>query len=449
MANTMATIRDPQDPNKRMAVPSVKRGDDGSIEVLTNPLDSWKNQTSFLETAKEIIRRKQQYNQDISGAKQYWRSLVSDTSPFGGVREPIATKEGVFTDARMRELSPEDQASVRASRTSAINANLLGLNEEEKYRETQISDVIKSLTDMITEKNKLAKEEIDRAEQQLDIAKKKQDLGLDIDAEDLGIDSSKGIGNKIGGTVSWRHNNPLNLKYASWEDSYGATKGQAGTDGGNFAIFPTVEKAYEAYRDLLRGKAYSGLPIEQALRKWSGQGYGVSKLEAVYERATGKSMLPNWTSKKIGQLTDSEMNEMFSAMKLLEGWQEGTVIGQKKNELALTEAAKTSLMKTAGFTNQAVSGYSEDDWILLDNVIRTSLLEEASDKIGGDGTTKGWKDQVVINGKTFDKPDPELIRSKLVSEYGGRLSESEIDTIMLQSGFVKSDNAFATKWIRP
>lgn len=46
-------------------------------------------------------------------------------------------------------------------------------------------------------------------------------------------------------------NNPGNFKYSTLIASWGATKGPAGSDGGNFAIFPTKEKGFEALCNFL------------------------------------------------------------------------------------------------------------------------------------------------------------------------------------------------------
>lgn len=73
-----------------------------------------------------------------------------------------------------------------------------------------------------------------------------------------------------GGSVAERHNNPGNIKFASWLEKYGATKGQAGTDGGNFAQFPTIEAGQRAMIELLNKPRYRNQTVEGAIKTWTG-----------------------------------------------------------------------------------------------------------------------------------------------------------------------------------
>ena len=153
------------------------RGADGSIITQLDPLAQWKNQTGFMEAAKDIIRRKQAFNTDVQNQKDIWNQVGADTTPFGGPTAAVAnnTKPYSFANgANFREMSPADQASIRASRDSAVSAHLSGLNDEVKYRETQASDTLKVLSDAFAEKTAALKE----ANQQ-----KNEDARLQIERE--------------------------------------------------------------------------------------------------------------------------------------------------------------------------------------------------------------------------------------------------------------------------
>lgn len=418
-------------------MPSIQR-DGAGVAIKTSPLTAMKGTQGFLEAAKEIIRRKQGMNKDISQQETYWRGLIRDTSPFGGAREPALTTPGMFQDKDIREMSPEDQASIRAARYGAATSHLEGLGEERKYRETQMSDTVKALTDMMEEKDKLAKNELDKTEQLLNIAKKKQDLGIEPTAEDLGLDVSKGIGDRIGGSVSWRHNNPGNIKFGDFAKKYGAVQGQQATDGGYFAVFPDINKGKQAMKELLLGKNYKDLDLDKALRKWSGNGYGVKDLYGV-GFSTTISML-----EKGGQL-----NGLIDKMVQREGWKEGKYLTSKSTDLALTEASKTSLMSKAGLTNTDVKGYSEDDWISLSKVISESIMEEAFEILAvGDNKTPPIKDKIVIRGQVYDNPSPDLVKAELIRKYP-ELQSDQIDSLMLQAGFTKTSSALMPTWQRP
>lgn len=81
------------------------------------------------------------------------------------------------------------------------------------------------------------------------------------------------------GSVSYRHNNPGNIKWPTkpearknLEEKYGATRGEVAKDGGYFAKFPSIEKGREAQKELWRSPMYAQLPLGQALSLWSGGG---------------------------------------------------------------------------------------------------------------------------------------------------------------------------------
>lgn len=209
--------------------PTVRRDDAGGIETLTDPLTQFKNQTVFMNTAKDIIRQKQGQSQDISQAKTYWRSLIRQTSPFGGTVDPADEIPGRFTDERFRQLSPEQQASVRASRTGTAQAHLQGIAEEERYRETRTEDTLQVLrdlwqenTDRIEADKAMSKEERDTEMHELDIEYKQLQIKEKI--AKIASDASAGIDSNIELTNSqkwdlidkWKI--PSNISNMLWAD---------------------------------------------------------------------------------------------------------------------------------------------------------------------------------------------------------------------------------------
>lgn len=112
------------------------------------------------------------------------------------------------------------------------------------------------------------------------------------------------------GSVSFRNNNPLNIKFGDFASKYGAVAGTQATDGGVFATFPTVEAGFQAAKDLLKSSSYANLPLEQAMRKWSGNGYG-------------SDVAPSLANKTTSQMNDQELQTLISAMQQREGWTPG------------------------------------------------------------------------------------------------------------------------------
>ncbi len=354
--------------------PTIRRTDDGGIEERADPrsivdrfsnLESFNNSTQFLEAAKKVIQMKQKATQPLSEQKAFWRTLQTSTTPFGGMVSPAVSPVGQFADERFREMSPGDQSSIRASRYGAAQAHLRGIREEEEYRGGRIEDLMSSMSSIMAEKNKLSKEASLAEGRALDILKKKKDLNIPLDDSDYKKIGVISIDNKVGGTISWQHNNPLNLKYAKWEDKYGATPGKAGTDGGRFALFPDVETAYKAYKQLLGSDAYKDLSLEKAMRKWSGNGYGAE----VFPNA--KLFGPSLSMQKV--LDDPVMyKQLMDAMKVREGWVEGTILGadEQVEHTMWTEAAvRTLAQKVPGknstelwenYTDAELDKFAED-----------------------------------------------------------------------------------------
>lgn len=100
-----------------------------------------------------------------------------------------------------------------------------------------------------------------------------------------------------GGTVAVSHNNPGNIKMGKYAQQFGATPGRRATDGGVFAVFPDVETGLKAQRQLLQGKNYRGLTVNQAMRRWSNNGYG-------------GEIFPAISTKTMSDLTDGELREL-------------------------------------------------------------------------------------------------------------------------------------------
>jgi len=99
-----------------------------------------------------------------------------------------------------------------------------------------------------------------------------------------------------GQTIAATHNNPGNLKYASWMAEYGATPGKAGQDGGQFASFPTPYAGIAARERLLKN-SYGNYGIDEGLKRYSNKGYG-------------SEIYPEIRNKKFNELTQQEFNEL-------------------------------------------------------------------------------------------------------------------------------------------
>lgn len=106
-----------------------------------------------------------------------------------------------------------------------------------------------------------------------------------------------------------RNNNPLNIKISDRTKNY---PGVAGTDpvpaadGGHFLTFASREDGLNAARLLLKSDIYTGLTVDQALRKWSNKGYG-------------GEIIPDLKNQNIDSLSDADLERVVVAMARREG----------------------------------------------------------------------------------------------------------------------------------
>lgn len=114
-----------------------------------------------------------------------------------------------------------------------------------------------------------------------------------------------------GGSVAERHNNPGNVKFASWMTKYGATKGQAGTDGGNFAQFPTVEAGQQAMVELLGRPIYRNKTVQDAIKTWTG-GASYSHIPQEIRSKPVSSLNQNEFTTLLNTITTGEDSKLYN-----------------------------------------------------------------------------------------------------------------------------------------
>ena len=139
---------------------------------------------------------------------------------------------------------------------------------------------------------------------------------------------------KIGGSRSWRNNNPGNMEYGAFAKAHGAI----GTDG-RFAIFPTEEAGRRAKEALIfesnGGKRLPNNPLDYG----AGIGYRdktLTQMIAAYApasenntRAYQQRVLAavGGRNKRMRDYTPAERKAIMQAMLVVEGWKEGRTEG--------------------------------------------------------------------------------------------------------------------------
>lgn len=147
-----------------------------------------------------------------------------------------------------------------------------------------------------------------------------------------------------GGTVSWRNNNPGNLKfeYANSADktvtssrtkdaalaaAQGRYEGVVALDQWGNAVFETETAGRAAKAQLLRN-THGDKTIPEMLKGYAVDDYTGKANTDAYARsvyAVGDSQGVDLRGKKIKDLSDKEFGALLDGMKKVEGFQEGTV----------------------------------------------------------------------------------------------------------------------------
>jgi len=410
-------------------MPSVTR--DGADILTKSGLDQWKSGANLVEAARSIIQMKQGYNADIKSAKEYWRNKSMNTAPFEGE-----------TQKAFQQMKPAEQASIRAKQWATSEAHLAGLSEEEKYRGVRTEDTLKYISDIYSEKikeleNQKAdaneKERIKIAQRQNEIeternrilsAKDLRELGIEPTAKDIygtenSVDYSR-IGFKQGGSLSWRSNNPGNIKFGDFTKKYGATQGPQASDGGYYSIFPDEETGRQAMKDLLLSSRYQKLTVEKAMRLWSNNAYGAE----VFNKDYATMPLSTVTSQMIDKLVDGMIKR--------EGWKEGT---------AVTQIASKELQYLSDLTETPIDELKSLNLFPAELKLFISIAEAEKKKISSQEL------ETTQHTKLYDEADkkvqeemkkltsPNLVYGMLVRQYSPKFTIEEIKTIMTQNGY--------------
>jgi hypothetical protein len=119
---------------------------------------------------------------------------------------------------------------------------------------------------------------------------------------------------KTDGTAAWRNNNPGNIEYGDFAKRNGAI----GTDG-RFAIFPDEATGRRAIASLLQTNKYRNLSMADAVKRYAPPHENDTEAyRAALSRNTGIAL-----DKKMGQLSDAEMERVVKEIQRIEGWKQG------------------------------------------------------------------------------------------------------------------------------
>lgn len=121
-----------------------------------------------------------------------------------------------------------------------------------------------------------------------------------------------------GGSVSWRCNNPGNVKLSEFSRQLGAV----GQDAGGHAVFPTIDHGNQARYTLLfrQGSRYLPMTIQEMTNIYApyADGGQPTKYAIFLEKNTGINK-----NRTLLSLSHDERMLLMHYMRILEGWVEG------------------------------------------------------------------------------------------------------------------------------
>jgi len=198
-----------------------------------------------------------------------------------------------------------------------------------------------------------------------------------------------------GGSISFRTNNPGNIKWtgAPWQTALGGVdSGIKATDGGSFAKFPTLEAGTNAQKQLLTGSGYANLTLDAAMKRWSNNGYGASVSPTLPANAKMSTLSPTQLSTL---MEDMKKREGFTAPKQAgpsieaQNW----YLQIKQGKQKLSDIQGSSTKDTARLKNEVLALQAKDGNIsnidvqtnmkLQDKLITLDgLIEDLKGKVG-------------------------------------------------------------------
>jgi len=128
---------------------------------------------------------------------------------------------------------------------------------------------------------------------------------------------------RIGGTISWRYNNPGNIKFGAYARSSGAV----GRGWGGHAVYPTYEIGKIAKKNLLFTpiRKYYNLSLSKALSYYAPVNDPHARNRPDLYARFIMNRTPGVTLDTIlREFSPLQQNQMLTAMEQFEGFKEGT-----------------------------------------------------------------------------------------------------------------------------
>ena len=215
-------------------------------------------------------------------------------------------------------------------------------------------------------------------------------------------------------SIAGRTNNPLNIKFSATTSSFGATdSGIPGQDGGTFSQFSTPEQGLQAGIQLLQSPVYSNLTVDQAMNKWSNNGYGAEV-----------SSIPANT--KISDMSTTQLNTLVGDMARRES---GTTVSQTTKTPTSQQILNNTRLAT--IANKVSSNY-----------VKMPIVKA----VAGASIYLAKIESAMEGGAV---PDEEILDSLvLLNKGGGQVTEGQISLIMKGRTYSDQVTALMSKFTK-
>jgi len=370
---------------------------------------------------KQGIQMKQGMNKDIQAGKDRWRTFQRDTSP--------------FADTAFREMSPSDQASIRASKDAAASAHLQGLREEEEYRGTRLSDTLGAITDAQKEQRASKTQDLQDALLRLELTKTAKDSGYNYDSEtglskDYSSATAKSIANairKAEGGLNYDYSNPDRAEQGAFQFMPETWNQYAREFAG--------EVLHQSVETLPMTTDYQNAVVEYKIQKWLDAEYTPQQIAAAWN--AGEDTLeynPGWWKNARG--TSTITGEEYDIPAYIDRFTKAL----DKEAPQRVSSEEQIIIDATGLSIEQLASLNEQE---LDSLLKTTIKDMES------GLTDEYesvdKEAATIEVDSFIKEedakntDPEIIMASIIRKYGNKLSTAELESAMKINGFKKVD----------
>lgn len=232
------------------------------------------------------------------------------------------------------------------------------------------------------------------------------------------------VNNSVPTTTINLINNAGGIKWtgAKWQTDLGAKdSGIKAADGGTFALFPTIDAGNKAQRYLFTSSTYSNLTVDQALKKWSNNGYGAEIVPSIDKNT------------KVSALTPQQVDSIMQAQKVREGYgssTSGSDVAAPKVNMA---SDATVDMSSPGYATSTVLYEGKDTQLTQAYIDKTAIAAIMNGGVIPSGAVRGTRGLPMVQTNAIKArigqldPGGNLALNKTMAQAWGKNLGKQIE----------------------